>query len=504
MLRYVSGWLAALFLAAAVHAAPASESVDPNALLRTFNDAWEASDWETADEAGRQLTALRVFDAQADGLRYSVLARLGYAQYRLEQHDAALATWEQAETATDSPTFLNYWRFYLHLTREDWLDAYDAFVVMDDADLSSRHTIRVSAYYRVINGLKEDGIRHERADMLTRLVNSYEPEEMFVDLEPMRLRLARIAAEDGKPDVAMVMVRTFRLGSSRSTVRTEAVFSDLWSEPEFDEITDVVAGIHAELDQAREQMEAHPDHLEPLAQQTRLLLTLGRPVEAEAVARAAFERLESGEAFLDADDQTNWLLNEWAYSLYALGRLDEANATMQRGSALTEGSGANVSQLINLSSMLVYQGEDEAALELMSEMDDRNASPYGWMWVWHVRACASHGLGNEAARDEYMAQLAENWRDNPAAYQTALICTDRLDDAADLLVRRLADPVYASGALVALQDRQPLFADSGMTRSAEWSEALDQLATRPEVAAAVEAVGRIESQPLTDAYWGSF
>lgn len=469
-------------------------------LWRDFDTAWNAEDWEALDEVGTAIRSMRSFDAMPDEIRLSVLFRHGFAQFALGQFSEALVSWDEAEAATDDPGIINQWRFYVYANQEDWLAAHATFVTLDDAHPAWRDRIMVQDYYRVINGMRDEGIRVERVDMLQRLIAGYVAPEPFVDLEPMRLRLARLAAETGNMDRALEHVRAFELGSTRNAARIESVFAPLWTHPEFDTLTNVVEAVDGELQAAIEDSLTFPDHMQPLVRQVRLLLALDRPQEAEALARETFARLEAGEAFLDADMEANWLLNAWAYALYALGRIEDGNERMGRGSRLAEHDLLNVSQLINFSSMLMQQGDDSRALETLEAIEGRDVSPYGWMMVWSVRACAHHALGNSDQRDEYLVNLAENWTDAPSGYQRALLCTGNDEAAADLLVRRLEDPVHAASTLDDLQHRIMLFRNSGMDRPLAWRRQLDELAQRPEVVDAIEAVGRIESQPVTNWY----
>ncbi|WP_417483200.1 hypothetical protein [Maricaulis sp.] len=486
--------------------APASPSArpDPNQLYQAFNAAMDADDFATAAEAGDQLAALQIFAQQSDGLKYSVLSRLGYAHRRLDDTETALALWDQAEPLTDHPGWLNYMRVYAYRSLEDWDQAFARLIMLQTQDEELFDAIQLPVMFEVVNELESAGNIEHQQELLELMVSAYDPESPMTTLDYARLRLARIHARAGDMDTALLQVRQIKRGPALDSIRTERLFEPLWSLEGFSQMTDPSAALRTELEEARTVAAAQADLLEPLNTQVRVLLALGRSAEAEATARSADARLHAGEAFLDADEQVSWLLNEWAYALYALGRIEEGNETMRRAANFTESGAANVSQTINLAEMLVYQQRPADALEVIELMNDRSASPYGDMWAWEVQATARRQLGELEASEAILAIMAEHWSDNPSAYQKALISAGRIDEAAALLVRRLEDPEHAPGALAALQQYQPVFTTPAMGLALEWAEQFHALAQRPEVAAALQPVGRIEQSGLVNAYWGKF
>ena len=204
-------------------------------------------------------------------------------------------------------------------------------------------------------------------------------------------------------------------------------------------------------------------------------------------------RADGAAQFDDYDEQLNWVLNARADTLYDLDRNDEARVAFRLAIETGEDGARNVSQAINFASRLVGEGRPLEALDALSEVG--NASPYGDMWVAAERACASEQLGDRAVRDTALAFLREHEEDNPSARIRGFICMNDLDGAAATIIHRLQDPDDRTEALVALQ-RYRERAHAGTPQSRLIQQRYDAVRDRPDVQAAIAAVGRIEDVPL--------
>jgi hypothetical protein len=117
-----------------------------------------------------------------------------------------------------------------------------------------------------------------------------------------------------------------------------------------------------------------------------------------------------------------------------------------------------------------------------------------------IRVCAAAELGNDTLVAVELNFLRSNAAENYAALQQALVCAERLDEAAALYVRRLSDPNARADALLALQDWAP--DPAGLRFRDKMYERLQRIQSRAEVQAALAAVGRSREIPLSLAYWG--
>lgn len=270
----------------------------------------------------------------------------------------------------------------------------------------------------------------------------------------------------------------------------------------FDPVKAVEARLAAQGARAAEKP-GDPDRVAAAAGTLRLL---GRPAEGLATIDAWIAGHKADASGDDAPD-LNWILDERAETLAALGRRDEALAAGRTAAALKEQGGANVSQTINLAEQLEDGGQPQAALDVLAVFKEGGprASVYGMMWVWAERACALGQLGKTAATspdlgaalaytaEHALAYTAEHAQANPPARAETLLCVGDLDGAAGVYIARLKDPEQRFGALMVLSSwkrpPQPAFL-------AEIYARLDKVRVRPDVKAAVAAVGRTESYPL--------
>ena len=226
----------------------------------------------------------------------------------------------------------------------------------------------------------------------------------------------------------------------------------------------------------------------------RLALDAGR-VSSRELVDAALARAEAdAEAFTDADDFRNWMLNMRGYFLYDLGRTEEGRAALAEAAGLEERGEVNVSNIINYGGYLVAEGRAAEVVALIPRIG--RASPYGQGWIESLRACAGAQLNDEAQRKKGLEYLAAHEADNPAAYSRALLCSNDLDGAAALMIRRLGGKDTRTGALLSLQVTPLTRTDSlpfARTLRARFTAVRD----RADVRAAVDRVGRIETIPFS-------
>ena len=492
-----------LIAATTIHAQSPS-STSPAQLFEAFNAAWEDNRWADAAEAGEALSAHVVFGDQPISLQFSVLVRLGAAYQWSDQDDAALAAYVAAQAIQPESALPYFWRSFLHLGNDDWdRSAQDMMqVARRSVDLFNEYDLRTLG--RIIRELDRADEAELSRNLRTTLVDYYVPENPFTTLDYYRSRSARDLALDGDRVGARAIIQQMRTAAPFFMLQSDITFDFLWAEPWFIAASDMQAAFENELEQTELLIAEHPEFLDGHRQRIRILMSLGRFDEAESVAASAFDRLSGGEPFTDAEEYTTWLLNDWAYALYASGRTDEGNQRLAQAANFSESGELNVSQTINYASMLNAQGRPAESLEVIARMRDRSASSYGDMWTWAVSACAHYQLGQTAEADDVLAQMSANWEDNPAAYQRTLICMSRMDEAADLLIARLSNPDHTEGALEALQRLLPIYPDESFGLSNAWLNAVDELAERPDVQAALAPVGRVQTFEIHSLYWGTF
>ena len=248
----------------------------------------------------------------------------------------------------------------------------------------------------------------------------------------------------------------------------------------------------------RDYAAAHPAKLKAVAALTRAMIHDGKPGEALVLIDQALAKASAApkpeEAFADYADQINWLYDNRSDALILLGRVDEGLAAMAKGAGLKEHGNVNVSQTINLGGTYDAFGRPKDALKAVEAVSASNVSPYGLMQAEEVRACAYAQLGDAARYQAKLDYLREHMKDAPASLQRVLLCANDLDGAAKVVVQRLQDPSFRDSALADLQDFARPATDPPF--QAETHRRLLKVRDRPDVRAAIDAFGRIESFPI--------
>lgn len=371
----------------------------------------------------------------------------------------------------------------------------DAFMALVRISPDYLNELEVRDIWDAINAADQlenpDDRKFEMHQALLRIGYSPPPpaRDGYLRLEHARLLLAR-------GDVATARARLAGVSDLGilAQLRVDRQFDALRGDKDYEASLDLRAAAERNVEAARKLMEQQPDQLELVEDYVSALSAAGRPEEALAAADAAIAKhAADSSAFKDAGDQLRWLLNRRGYILYDLGRIPEARAVMAEAAGLTENGDPNVSNIINYTLMLVDEGAATEAAELLPKIG--KASPYGRGWVEAARACVGAQLGDEAMRKAGLEWLREHEKDNRSAVARALLCANSLDEAAALFVRRLNDPEARGDALMALQDH-----DYSQTEHLPvlrvLVERLRAVRARPEVQAAVSAVGRIEKIPV--------
>lgn len=490
-----------LVLVAAWLLLAASATANEYALQRARNlhaQLLDRAQCEAALPAAREFWRSSEFATISVETRTALLTEMVQCAVRLQDADAAIA-FAQASKALGASR-ADFILLVLGVTFDRDTVAIDAFhaAAVNSRSLVARMPWRLAwGALNAAHDLDPSGASELRVhDVLSTL--SYAPEEGGFD-DSLRTQHALLLLTAGQPDRARERVSTVLEPRQVMIMRVDRRFDALHQDSTFLARLDVRAA--AEADLARARSTARPNNLNDVLRIAQALRSLGRHDEALALLDHHIARAQApaGGGYEDVEDSLNWLLNERAYTLYDLDQADEAREAFGNSIAVGESGDWNVSQVINFASMLISEQRPRDALEVVRTVG--RTSPYGDMWIAAVRACAAAQLGDTALQETSLTYLRAHVDDNVAALARALLCVNDLDGAAALYVQRLSDLEQRRGALLALQRyRSPL--GSALPYTAVLRERLERVRERPEVQAAVAAVGRIEDVPLQSVYWG--
>jgi tetratricopeptide (TPR) repeat protein len=312
--------------------------------------------------------------------------------------------------------------------------------------------------------------------------------------DDLRVDYARILLERGRMDAARDVLATVVDPEALVTVRIQRQFDVLRQDSAFEAHLDLEKSIEASIARARTLADSNPRSLAAVDNLALVLGMTGRWEESLSILDPAIRKFEvDPQAFDDGEASISSVLENRGSALYAIGRFDEGRASYGDAAAKLEAGRPNVSNMINYGAVLVSEGRGADALALLPQIGA--ASYYGKGWIEAIRSCASVQVGDDAGVRKAGRYLKSHKIHNESALLKSLMCTNDLDGAAELMIRRLADPSSRENALLTLQ-RFPRTKLDETPFMASMLERIEVLRGREDVVRAVEAVGRIETIPV--------
>lgn len=260
---------------------------------------------------------------------------------------------------------------------------------------------------------------------------------------------------------------------------------------------DIDTAYAADLERLRTRAETTGATIEDRDAYVAALRGRGRLEEALTLADGIVtDPLPDAEADPDAESDLTWAMNTRASVLMSLGRHDEAIEQARAAALRTEYGRPNVSQTINLGSMLLRLERFSEALEAVAAIEGGQVSGFGLMLTLKIRACAAHALSDEATAATLFERLEAEWRDAPSATYAALACRGDEDGMARLLVEMLADPEHQEIGVAYMHrylEPTPISAFERLM-----FERHHRVVSRTEVIAARDQVARVYDIPIVD------
>jgi beta-barrel assembly-enhancing protease len=191
----------------------------------------------------------------------------------------------------------------------------------------------------------------------------------------------------------------------------------------------------------------------------------------------------------DYQENYVWILDFRSDALAGLGNWDEAVGQLDAAAHTTE---PNISQYINLGDLYCDLGRPADALSAVGKITAK-PSPLGVSRLELVTLRAAVQSGDAHLTASSLDYLKVHRADSLSNYQIALLVVNQPEQGARLLMSRLRAPESRQDALQSVQTYAP---DSSLPIPQEVSARWRTLIARPDVQAAITAVGRIEAYPL--------
>ena len=348
---------------------------------------------------------------------------------------------------------------------------------------------------------------YENESEWTRIVELYEMVEAsgYRDQDPFMKRfddttvLTRTLLKLGRTDDARRAGEAVTDPDAIIVMAVQKLFDPIRPGSSFDHDTDFVALFEQRLTDIETQVALNPQHMHGPFTQAQLLRRLGRPDEAADLLTSTLEtHYADPEHYTDADDFLNWVYNDLAYIQAANNELEDALLNFERAIAWGESEFPNVSQMINMASVLMRNGRFDEALTRVGRVG--LASDFGKMFVEGINACAAYQDGDESRAEGHLEYLVEHRTENYSALQETYYCMDRLDDAEALLIERLQSDNYSDTALMALQNFRIYPVEAELFQLLKSRQA--EVHARAGVQETAAEHGYILNIPIYDIYWG--
>ncbi len=197
----------------------------------------------------------------------------------------------------------------------------------------------------------------------------------------------------------------------------------------------------------------------------------------------------------DGGDALHWIYDCRARALLARGSWREAETELVRAADRLEHGRPNVSNVINLAMFYADRGQGKEALAVLDRLRATQApvAPYGKALIEFTKLTAAVSLHDKQTVSRSLQYLREHQSENLRTLQFALVRAGATDEAAQLIIRRLHDPLLRSSAL---EDVQIYYYPPEPPLVTGFRQRWDAILSRADVKAVIDSVGWRERVPL--------
>ncbi len=311
------------------------------------------------------------------------------------------------------------------------------------------------------------------------------------DNSEMWFQLARLYIDEGQIDNARSVSK--RIIGPQQIVRMRI-------DRRFDAIVDRTGyGFDVSL-QAKRAVEvlqrkakARPRDLAVWVQLTYAMLDAGENEQVVALTTQLLDASDGksgannkSKAYEDLDSRL-WLLNNRALAHHRLGNTDEAISDLEFAVVFDPKQGPNISQSLNLGTLLCYSGQPQEAIK--SVMRVKDMSDYGKLVQALVYLCAATQRDDRREVASTLAVIRRYAADRPDVVVEGLLWAGQIAEAERFYRLLLDDPAQRAEALLRAQTFRRAAPQPGRRT---YDESIQTMLARPSVQAAIEKVGRVE------------
>ncbi|HNP36327.1 MAG TPA: DUF3857 domain-containing protein [Woeseiaceae bacterium] len=447
--------------------------------------------------------------------KYTEPAKLqGYLQLQkaivltsLNRNRAALAPFAEAFRLFEPPDPRSYFLYFWVLGNEgETAKASEVLILLLTRHASAVNDIDVDWLSSLIRYLRRSGLSEELENLEIALARALH-DTQSKNLDELRwvfVPAIEALSQAGKDSEALQYLDYVQNPKDIADLLTNNKTAAIWSAIEQRWGQDLSKAFTEYVSTTESAATAAPNDYSKKTHHLAALRIAGRIDEALEYAAPIIENWPRIEA---VGEDAYWFVNGYAFLLAQSGSSETAFALMTRleNFGIRE-NGSLVSMAINHIELLQFWGEFESALhsiEVLEGLGRDVASDFGWVYIYGIKACALYQLDrieeSETVLAESIMPIAEK---NPGGYTETLLCLNKLDEAAAIIVDRLQDDDQQRNAIRAFVETTATGPKPSFL--AELEARAGKVRARPDVQKAFKKVGRVISTGEAQLYWGSF
>lgn len=415
-------------------------------------------------------------------LRGFILADMG----RLPEARAAMEV-AVASNPAPAPALLAV-LFKLRAATDDPMAAAETLVLLAAIDENELNGLPTELVGRVRAGLAADEARAFDLDFALVTAGWTGDTGNEGTLDALRMQLIGGLLSRGRADEAKTMLANVQEPEVLLRLGIDRRYASLWPDVEARLGPGARTASAAAVARTKMLFETEPADLAARRNYAQALNLAAREEEALVVAQGA--AIDAAQLNTLGDEDL-WLIDLEARLLAHVGKYDEALARYAAlAASQLEGRPALIGPIIARALFANELDRPDAALAAADFAAARGelASASGRMFIGAARSCALARQGEGAAAEAAAAAVLADLTINPRASLLALMCLERFDAAAGMIVAALADPAQRTGMLWQMQPF--LIAERAGATDQKTRAALRRLKARADVRAAYAAAGR--------------